>query len=370
MEVIEDKDIITDIPSGLLMDLNCIQEFREETLHNREVRMYMDRYPFLIESENILIAQYPKGASLGEGIIVHPRYANKRDFDMIEIKGYRNGRTIDILTMPHYKEGEWYNLINIKGVGAWTKDEPMVMNQESWYMLKEDKWVPFHEVMDRSLGRRWGMLDAYAGQLEYKNNLFSDNGLSQTPHMALNTMPEGILSFDGVTQLVRGLQTNIRCHEWDGHAFQRKYINPQDFSNIDAKVFEFQKRLFKDQKTVKFIGNIPSNRYIDGNFTDMENYSITNISNQEERLYYAMMFLGDIIGSAFVAMSQYEMGRAIYMENLEEATGMPLKKHISINPTIFLRFCMDKDEYLKKYGKESKHFHNTLKEDLIKYFMN
>jgi len=268
-------------------------------------------------------------------------------------------------------DGWHYNLINVKGVGAWAaKNEPMMINPESWYIRREDKWVPFHEVMDKSLGRRWGMLDAYAGQLEYKNNIFSDNGISQTPHMAFNTLPGGVLPFDGVTQLVRGIHTNIRCHEWDSREFQEKYIEPLDFSIIDAKVFEFQKRLFRDQKAVKFIGNMPSNRYIDGNFTDMENYSITSISDEKERLYYAMIFLGEVLGSAFVAMSQYETGRSIYLKNLEKTTGVPLKRYDAIDPAIFLRFCMDKEEYLEKHGKEAKYFRDMLKKDLKEYFQN
>jgi len=371
MTAIAQKDIKSAIPSGLLMDLSCLCTINEIPYNNREVHIWMYDYPIMLESENILLAKYPKNSKLGEGIIVDPRYANEKDFDFVEVKGYRRGRTIDIITpRSTFLNGEYYTMINIKGTGAFADNKFMVLNSESWYLYDTNEWKAFHKVMDRSLGRRWGILDSYAGEKEYANNVFSDNGIAQAPHLSFNKAPDGILPFEGITQLVRGLKTNMRCNEFDSPKLQEEYIRPHDFSVVDRNVFAFQKELYNSNRELKMIGTASDNRYIDGTFTDMENISILPQSDNLERLFYSYQFIWEVMGSAFMAMNQYEEGRKIYLQELEEQTGIPLSKYLSLNPELFMRRYIPKEEYNSKHGAALSEFKTNLKKDLSEYFKN
>lgn len=364
------KNISSYVPTGLLMDLSCIYTFEDDFYNNNEIRIWVYNYPIISESRNILLAKYPKNSKLGEGIIVDPRYANEKDFDFFEVKGFRHGRTIDILAPNSALLNGDYSMLNIKGVGAFADKKFMIFNPESWYMHNENEWKPFHEVMDKSLGRRWGMLDSYSGEKEFNNNVFSDYGIAQSPHLKFNKAPEGLLPFEGITQLVRGLKTNMRCNlVFDSKDFQERYIEPENFSAVDAKIFAFQKELYLNNKGLEMFGTIPDNRYIDGNFTDTENISILPQSDEAKRLSSAYRFIKEVMSSAFMAMSKYDDGRKQYLCELEEKTGIPLTKYLSLDPELlFMRRYMDNEEYLLKHGTALSEFRTNMKKDLSEYF--
>jgi hypothetical protein len=261
-------------------------------------------------------------------------------------------------------------MINIKGVGAWANGEYMILDKNNWYLGSEG-WKPFHEVMNKSLGRRWGILDKYAAEKEFNNNLFEDSGIAQVPHLKLNHVPEEILPFSGITQLVRGLNTNIRCDQMiPDTKLQEQYISPKTFSYNDIKMFEKQKNLYMENKGIAKVGRISDNRYIDGKITDMENYYVTQKDNKEELLQTITMFCEDLIGSAFIAMSEYEDGRKEYLETLENKTGVQLSNLITFNPIIFMDHMMNRELFDKEYRTERLMFRQQFSKYFEKYISN
>jgi len=358
----------TAIPSGYLMDLDYLGsiEIAEE---KKDIQIYRDNHIFFLEAEKIVIATYPKGAKLEDSIIVHPRYANEKYFELIEVKGFRNGRTIDILS-PGYHNGESCKILNIKGVGASADGEHMVIDNERWYVGDRSKWKPLAEAQKESLGRRWGLLSKEAGEEEYNYNVFAEKGIEQIPHLKLNYAPEGILPFKNVAQLVRGLNTNIRC---DSGSFEdqrlQKYVNIKSFSTIDAKIFFAQKELFKENQVLTGLGKVANNRYIDGRLTDMENYIIKETLEEDKRIHLAYSFCLDLMGSAFIAMRKYAPGRKKYLEQLAEKTGIPVDKYTNFAPKIFMEYLLPSEFGLSE-AVERAMLVQVFKEDFAKFLKN
>ncbi|HYD03826.1 MAG TPA: hypothetical protein VEC16_06030 [Alphaproteobacteria bacterium] len=338
-----------------------------------KTELYMgDNYSFIIEPENITLAKYPKDAPLVDSIIVHPRYANKTDFEFIEVKGMRHGRSIDILTKtPTYFEGKEYILLNFKGVGAGIGNKEMVMS-EKWYhglRLGTGKWVDPGEVPEISLGRRWGILGDYAGEKEFIRNIFKDNGISQVPHVKLNNISDGILPFKGISQLVRGLSTNIRCDIASKFSVS---VDEKVFSAIDSEIFKVQKKLVKESKGIKVeFGTFADNRYIDGSYTDMENYVIKKYANPIDALDEVGPFCAGIIGSAFIAMQGSELQRKKYLRNLSDNIGFSFNEYAKLDTRVFTftdwpqdmeEFDTYRKEYKRKFYKFIESFQKKFKE--------
>ncbi len=336
---------LSEVPIGYLMDLKYVGTagYRDGT----DINLYQDNELFLLEAKNIVLAKYPKDAPIEDSIIVHPRYANKKDFELIEVKGYRNGRTIDILVGPRHTDKNAYKIINVKGVGAEADGKPMMIDTERWYVGSNmiGRWKPLSEAKKQSLGRRWGLLSQEAGKEEYEYNLFEDFNIPQIPHLKLNYAPPGILPFENVAQLVRGLQTNIRCdNEFFDNAKLQQKINAKAFSDIDAKIFFVQKELFKEGKTITGVGRIANNRYIDGRLTDMENYVIKKIENENDLITLSGSLCHDLMGSAMIAMRKHKPGRIKYLKQLEEQTGILVTAYSNASPKIFMDYLLPRNE--------------------------
>jgi len=333
---IDNKNIRVEIPTEYYNKLQFIKEITDDK-QKREIQIWKDEDNnsfMLLETEPIILATYPKGEKLEKRIIVHPRYAsNTTEFEFIEVRGFRNGRTIDIL-MPGTHNGEAYNLLNFKGVGAWADGNHMFIDTDRWYCENRLKWKPLSEVKG-SLGRKWGLLSQEEGTKELEYNIFKDSNILQTTHIRLNYMPNGVLPFSEVAQLVRILNTNIRCDSEYFHtnALQRN-INYEIFAFADAKLFSMQKELFSENKAIKSIGSISNNRYIDGKLTDRENYSII-IGDEKSLINHAYDFSFGLISSAIVAMSKNKADRRKYLNLLQEKTKIPLVHYIFENPEIF-----------------------------------
>jgi len=364
------REVLDATPHGLLQDLQHMGGWKDEFTQT-EVQLFRDNELILLEAEKILIATHPKGADLAESIIVHPRYANKKNFDIVEIKGYRNGRNIDILLpMPVYLDGEFYNIINIKGVGASTHDANMVIDPERWYDWNNKQWMSFNESK-ASLGRRWGMLDTYAGTAEYSNNVFLNLGIEQVPHLRINHAPPGILPFEGVTQLVRGLKTNVRCdNDFANGWLQKQYISGEMFSHIDAKVFAAQKELFKEHKAItQPIGRVIANRYLDGKYTDMENYFIKQYGEEKELIRAGATFCMDAIGSVAGANNDNRRGYVDYLRGLQSQTGIPLLKYKDVPVEIFIEQYLSKEKQSEFFSIAQETF-TEFKKDYAEYLKN
>jgi hypothetical protein len=337
--------------------LNSLEDYQ----FNREVSFFTDSSNNLIqlESNPVVLATTKDAGDFHDGhknIVFHPRYAlSLEDITLLIIKGFANGRTLDIL-LPGacvYQEDQAYSLLNIKGVGAHAL-EPLQVEQNSWFNRKEGKFVPFESIMDKSLGRRWGLIDTYEATREYKNNLFNQLGLPQVPHISLNEVPEDIFPFKGTSQLVRGIKTNVRLDDIfliSVPALQ-KYVDEEKITDIDKKYFEVQKELAKENKQlISVMGRIANNRYIDGAFTDMENYAIKTFKTREDLLKKATSAFMNILGCGYLSLSLNDEKRDNYLTLLENKTGIKFTKFKDKDPDIFLDMHLSKEDYAPYRGE-------------------
>src|SRR3989344_7658785 len=86
-------------------------------------------HPVVLEREPIEVAQVPvRGECLEESVILHPRYIpSEVPHKRIQVRGYRRGRTIDILLdEPLVINEEPYGVLNFKGVGAFAEEEMVI----------------------------------------------------------------------------------------------------------------------------------------------------------------------------------------------------------------------------------------------------
>lgn len=249
-------------------------------------------HPVLREVEPIEIAIVPvTGRALHESIILHPRYVpNSVPHRVEKMRVYRRGRTLDVfLDEPVEHDGNEYGVLNFKGVGADTYCEDMVVHPTLWYT--ERGWVPANRC-HVSHDRQWGIMRRTELDAEYASRLLEDLGISQVPHFSANPIPDGIRQMIGQQyqnppdhsgQLVRPLHTNIRQADHEYHHVVlinnalpelSRYVDLERLASIDAAVFNAQCLLAKQGKILTIDGIIPDNRYLDGRFTDLENYEI------------------------------------------------------------------------------------------------
>jgi hypothetical protein len=349
----------------------------EDSQFSRKIDVYNNFGKlWLLDSKPILLAKYPKKVPIENSILFHPRYVNdsaKADVDFIKVKGLNQGRTLDIVLRSNAQLGnDSFDFINVKGVGAYG-DDNLQVEQNSWFDLETKTFVPFESVMNKSLGRRWGLVDTYEAKREFGNNLFSDLGISQIVHGLLNTTPEQIFPFQGTSQLVRGIKTNVRCDDYliiFDSTLQDRFINQADFAKIDAAFLEAQKSLVKQNKLlISVMGRISNNRYIDGSFTDMENYKIEFFHSQDKLLRYATTSIMDLISCAYLTMGANKGQLYNYLIQLESNSGLDLKAFIDFNPRIFMDKLIIKEEY-EPFKGETHNFYNKLKPVLKEYFFS
>ena len=75
---------------------------------------------------------------------------------------------------------------------------------------------------------------------------------------------------------MRAQQTNIRIKDRPAEfeKLRKLYTALAKLAEIDAQVIKAQLELQKQGVILKFEGEVISNRFIDGKFTDLENYSL------------------------------------------------------------------------------------------------
>lgn len=279
-------------------------------------------HPVVYEKEPIMLVKIPvNGERLDQSVLLHPRYApSKRKYEKIAVRGFRRGRTLDILLdEPIVVDGKEYGVLNFKGVGA-DADEQMVIRPDGlWYM--SGNWKPEKD----NFSRCWGALLKADGIDEFYDRLLPDLGISFVPHIAVNHVPRdvckliaektGVEKYKFFSQLVRASSTNIRIDMPKVWCQLERDINPSLLADKDAKVLKVQGSLKKNKKTLCIYGRIAENRFIDGIFVDAENYVISYpdpLDNFAFDMLYESLRL-------FTNAQKYD-----YLKCLEEKTGITL----------------------------------------------
>ena len=158
--------------------------------------------PALMEKHPITVAQVrtAKGEKLHECVLVHPRYVrghlSPSDYDIVTVRGYRNGRSIDVLLDVQFKHnGRRYPILNIKGAGARAldKDPYGFIHPTKWYSFDHGGWVSI-EIGDKYFRRCFGALKRGDAYNEQRDKLLPSLGIPQAPHVAANPFPDALNS--------------------------------------------------------------------------------------------------------------------------------------------------------------------------------
>ncbi len=294
-------------------------------------------YPVLIETREMELARVPvNGERLQDSVILHPRYVPKGvEHELFTARVYRRGRTLDLfLDEPIVVDGIQYGVLNFKGVGA-DADRDLVIQPERWYAkgvsdtwpFLVDTWVPRKSADD--FGRVWGALTKGKARREFPARLFHDYHFQHAPHLALNEVPGEITDYINrveqgkgrhkLVQLVRGLQTNVRFDKMDVIPRDSKYdINLEAIASADAELFETQVRLGQRGKMIRLTGNVMGNRFLNGDFTDAENYCVDELD-----LDLSASFLARLMTSVTLNSLSRERKQQ-YLELVEKETHFPL----------------------------------------------
>ena len=301
---------------------------------------------FLVEERPLRLAKIPLNgvmkSPLQDCIIVHPRYALKADHEIIEVEGRRNGRTIEVLLEePLEIDGKKYGVLCFKGTGA-NADREMVIHPELYFRgdpySKDPKSVNFWTIGDIEYNRIWGAIEKSSAENEFNNPVLPALGVPFSPQIRLNQIPAPILeaicelekTTNGIiatgpvsssythaidprnlnlSQIVRAFRTNIRLEAEDLEKLKTEdrafIISPRELAQIDCIALNAVFELVKRNKTLYGTLNVAQNRFIDGTFTDGENYVIKHARNLRELKENAMPFLEGLAISSRICLGYY-----------------------------------------------------------------
>ena len=317
-------------------------------------------HPVLREAKAIELARVPvNGDRLQDSVILHPRYVPQGvEHEIFIARAYRRGRTIDLfLDEPITVDGVEYGILNFKGAGsnAVSDDnardvQELVIHPDKWYCgWRAVKWQKRDDPYDRV----WGALTKEAAEKEYPAKIFHDYGIRHAPHVAVNEIPNEITErmrevHQGnekhhLVQLVRALRTNIRVDDFIKRGATKYHGNVEqrleDVTDIDGAYIKAQINLAKKQKMIWFIGDIEENRFIDGLFTDAENFSIRDLDLlfRDLDLFEAACFVRGLIISSIDAVI-YDIPYQEYYMRLEAKTKIPFTQWDS---ELFTSFVME-----------------------------
>ncbi len=310
-------------------------------------------YPVLREAKAIELARVPvNGDRLQDSVILHPRYVpNEVEHEIFTARVYRRGRTLDLfLDEPIVVNGMEYGILNFKGVGANVVNDDnardyqeLIIHPDNWYVSwHSQKWLP-RKTMD-SFDRVWGALTGDAAEKEYPAAIFHDYGIKHAPHIALHEIPEEITNtirraHNGserhhLVQLVRALRTNVRVDDFKKRTIPKCHGNIEqrikEITDIDAAYINAQISLAEKGKMIYFIGKIIENRFIDGLFTDAENFSIRDLD-----LFEVANSVREMISSSINGLVR-DIPDQEYYVRLEAKTKIPFTQWDSESLTRFV----------------------------------
>lgn|GEM_PF-4204624 len=289
-------------------------------------------FPTVIEEEPIVLARVKN--LTGGTAFCHPRYAPDGKQDIIETDAYRHGRSIDmVLKEPEGRGKNRVTILNVKGAGA-DADEPLVIHPNLWWDQKEGdpmpKWVAREDVGEQ---RYWGAVTAEMGRVEFREQVLSGLGIPITPYLKMIRVPSSVIGkiaeihgmmIPNLVQLTRSFRTNIRkslFHEVKEPLELVKALMPYYRTDLiiaaDCAFINALLRLAKEGKRIYFNGAIVDNRFMDGMFTDEENFAIRDFTLRETEL---------LIKDAITAWSHvftYNQRRR-YLAELKRNTGLDI----------------------------------------------
>ena len=326
----------------------------------------------LVEIEPIQIAKIPvKGEDYQNCAFVHPRYAPKTlPHEIIEVRGFRRGRTLDILLdEPIEFHGKKYGILNVKGAGA----------------DKVNKQYNFRDMVldpteDAQAKRKWGMVKIGAGQEEFYCRILARAGIPHIYYTSMISVPleveEKVVQIhggerQGAVQLQRLCQTNVRMdllelyiHDIENDVAQveeeRKimwmewsdHIETRKIAIADAAFISAQIKLALRDQGIDSNGGFIDNRFIDGCFTDSENYYKTRLMFGSSAI-----FLSNLIEHSYRFLAP-EL-RELYMAVLKENTGIDFTEFFGIEDIdeknrVLDRVLKEKIRGLDNKGKPNK----------------
>ncbi|MBI4153890.1 hypothetical protein HY501_01000 [Candidatus Woesearchaeota archaeon] len=163
-------------------------------------------YGCIIEKKPITVAaikaekRYPGTYStrsthpLLESVVFDPRYIPPgfQDFKLIQVRGRRLGRTIDILLdepIQVDETGKEYPILTFKGCGA----RIVGVSAEGPWIIDPYNW---HSDRANQLDRIWGALPEQGAKIEAQKEVrfMEEFGLKVTPYVGANTIPKQVLA--------------------------------------------------------------------------------------------------------------------------------------------------------------------------------
>ncbi len=295
-------------------------------------------YPVFVEEKPLQLARISiTGDKLQDSVILHPRYVpSSVEHELISVYGYRRGRTVDILLEePLEIEGKQYGVLNFKGVGA-DADADMQIHPTLWW--HNYSFVPPFDIF----GRTWGAVTTEEAQSEFvdQKSVVEQAGIVCNPHIIANEVPSSVCDMVQkfyyyrradffLSQLVRAQQTNIRSGDIED--LESSQINFDIFhqnknlgcyetlATIDACAINSFQSLLKEGKSIYSDGLVADNRFLNGIFTDQENYKIRSIKDID----FALRFVTSLVYTTPSRLLFSSASQIDYLRVLEEKTNLP-----------------------------------------------
>ncbi len=319
------------IENGITRWRSCSVEYRHD-------------FPVILELKPLTLARVPiTGDTLQESVLLHPRYVPASvEHEIISVRGYRRGRTVDVLLdEPLEINGTVYGVLNFKGFGAdCVSDSSLfgmrlvresVIHPNAWW-----DWYGFEEGSD-SYGRIWGAVSSVEAQKEYGDVSLNSLALPFSPYLAVHDIPKPVCdSIQEVErtarkdfclgQIIRAERTNIRESDFSSSynfwsrnelGIDIQLIAPKRLAEIDGEVIKTFLALAEQGKMLAVNGSVAQNRFMDGMFTDKENYTITHLE-----IHSALKYLCEVVLLSSVSRFLNSENVPLYFSKLGEKTGI------------------------------------------------
>jgi hypothetical protein len=237
----------------------------------------------LLENEPISIANARVGEKPFDEVWTHKRYLKEATDS--KRHGRRKGRaTYILLDEPIEFEGLRYNIKNIKGSGADFSDEELLIDPR--YGPEERGRI--HRHKGSTLTRIWGAVTQPEAEEEMETYRFLKRYLTFSPIVGLNIIPKELienLDLEGeepLAQLVRLSNTTIRLSDLWRREIEDVDIDPEIAARALIEFIELERELLKNSHCVKYIGEVLDNMYVDGTYTDAENFAFERLTDREQ----------------------------------------------------------------------------------------
>jgi hypothetical protein len=259
-------------------------------------------------------------------------------YEIIEVEGRRRGKGIEIfLETPLIIGAKPYWILSFKGSGAEADGRAMVIHPVLYY-YGHGKWT----LGDFWQGRTWGVIEKADAETEF-HNILKVLGWPCAPHIALNDFPSDVVSNiakvesthykreDGqepselkLSQIVRVFSTNIRTDEAGQLSSDEAKLHlpkPAKIAKMDAIAIKSIFRLKNIGTSISSSFNVAENRFIDGLFTDSENYELqreVNFNFGDNRELARQIIL------SFSSFFNWRKEKCEYAQALRQATGIKI----------------------------------------------